>query len=170
MNESIGLETVADTSAPAHAPSLKALVGSGEQIGLLVLPFLAIGLPLNILRPSLFAVGGPPAALQVASVALLIPGVVIWIWSVALLLMKVPKGELITSGPYALVKHPLYTGVALLVLPWIGFLLNTWLGALIGIVLYVGSRRFAPAEERELARTFGDEWDEYARAVKVPWL
>ena len=29
-------------------------------------------------------------------------------------------------------KHPLYTIVALLVLPWIGFLLNTWLGALIG--------------------------------------
>jgi Isoprenylcysteine carboxyl methyltransferase (ICMT) family. len=47
----------------------------------------------------------------------LIPGVTIWIWSVVLILTKVPRGELITSGPYALVKHPIYTGVALLVLP-----------------------------------------------------
>ena len=57
-----------------------------------------------------------------------------------LILTNVPKGELITGGPYAIVKHPLYTAVALLVIPWIGFLSNTWLGAGIGIALYVGSR------------------------------
>jgi protein-S-isoprenylcysteine O-methyltransferase Ste14 len=48
-------------------------------------------------------------------------------------LRKVPRRELITNGPYAIVKHPLYTGVALLVLPWIGFISNTWLGAVIGV-------------------------------------
>jgi protein-S-isoprenylcysteine O-methyltransferase Ste14 len=68
----------------------------------------------------------------VVSVVVLIAGVTIWIWSVALMLTKVPRGELITSGLYSLMKHPLYTGVALLVLPWIGFLLDTWVGALIG--------------------------------------
>ena len=67
-------------------------------------------------------------------------------------------------------KHPLYTAVALLVLPWIGFLLNTWLGALIGIVLYVGSRIYAPAEEASLSETFGAKWDEYSSTVKMPWL
>jgi protein-S-isoprenylcysteine O-methyltransferase Ste14 len=69
-----------------------------------------------------------------------------------------------------LVKHPLYTAVALLVLPWVGFLLNTWLGALIGIVLYIGSRIFAPREEASLSKTFGAKWDEYARTVRMPWL
>jgi protein-S-isoprenylcysteine O-methyltransferase Ste14 len=69
-----------------------------------------------------------------------------------------------------LVKHPLYTAVALIVLPWIGFLLNTWLGALIGIVLYIGSRIYAPAEEASLSATFGAKWDEYCSAVKIPWL
>jgi protein-S-isoprenylcysteine O-methyltransferase Ste14 len=67
-------------------------------------------------------------------------------------------------------KHPLYTSVALLVLPWIGFLLNTWLGALIGVVLYIGSRIFAPTEEAELSKTFGTSWDEYSSTVKIPWL
>ena len=71
---------------------------------------------------------------------------------------------------YALVKHPLYTGVALLVLPWLGFLFNSWLGVLIGMVMYIGSRMFAPAEEAILAKTFGVTWDAYSRKVKIPWL
>lgn len=149
---------------------LRRLVGSGDKIGLLTLPFLLVGLILNVAFPSSFSVGGPPAALRVVSIAILIPGLAIWIWSVFLILTKVPKGELITNGPYALVKHPLYTGVALLVLPWIGFLLDTWLGLLIGVVLYVGSRVFAPREEQALSTTFGPAWDEYATSVKIPWL
>jgi protein-S-isoprenylcysteine O-methyltransferase Ste14 len=149
---------------------LRQLVGSGEKIGLLTLPFLVIGLVLNVAFPSLFSVGGPPVALRVISIVILVPGVTIWIWSVVLILTKVPKKALITSGPYSLVKHPLYTGVALLVLPWIGFLLNTWLGVLIGVVLYVGSRMFSPEEEEALSETFGAAWDEYCDAVKVPWL
>ncbi len=149
---------------------LKELVGSGDKIGLLTLPFLVIGLILNILFPSIFAVGGPPTALSVISVILLIAGLVIWIWSVVLILTRVPKKELITNGPFALVKHPLYTGVSLLVLPWLGFLFDTWLGLLIGIVLYIGSRLYAPAEEEGLSRAFGGAWDEYRRKVKIPWL
>jgi len=101
---------------------------------------------------------------------ILAAGVIVWIWSVVLILTKVPKQELITSGPYSVVKHPLYTGVAFLVLPWIGFLLNTWLGVLIGIALYVGSRMFSPEEERTLSRTFGATWDEYCNRVRIPWL
>jgi len=154
----------------AKALDLKTLVGSGERIGLLTLPFLVVGVALSVLRPSLFSVGGPPAALAVLSTAVLIPGITIWLWSVVLILTKVPKGELITGGPYSLVKHPLYTAVGLLVLPWIGFLFNTWFGAVIGVVVYVGSRIFAPEEERTLGQTFGAGWDEYCDTVKLRWL
>jgi hypothetical protein len=52
---------------------------------------------------------------------------------------------------------------------WFGFLFNTWLGALIGIVMYVSSRLFAPAEEnagKDLRRHPG----KYNRRVKLPWL
>ena len=149
---------------------LKGLVGSGDRIGLFTLPFVVVGLALNIAYPTLFDVGGPPTVLAVVSVAVLVGGITIWIWSVVLILTKVPRGELITNGPYSLVKHPLYTSVALLVLPWIGFLLNTWLGAAIGIALYVGSRIFAPVEEAALSRTFGARWVGYRSSVKMSWL
>jgi protein-S-isoprenylcysteine O-methyltransferase Ste14 len=150
--------------------NIRALVGSGDRIGLVTLPFLVVGVVLNIAFPSLFTIGGPPTWLGVLSVLVLLVGVVNWAWCVYLLLIKVPRGELITNGPYAVVKHPLYTGAALLVLPWLGFLLNTWLGAAIGIVLYVASRMFAPAEEVELAQKFGSVWDAYTAEVKLPWL
>lgn len=134
------------------------------------MPFLVIGLILNILHSTLFSIGGPTIVLKVISIIMLIPGVTIWIWSVILILTKIPRKELITNGPYSLVKHPLYTGVALLVLPWIGFLFNTWLGVLIGIIVYIGSRIFSPEEEAILSKIFGTTWDQYCNKVKIPWL
>jgi len=152
------------------ASTVKLLVGSGDKIALSTLPFLLAGVALNIAYPVAFHVGGPSTALVVISVIALIAGVTIWIWSAVLILVKVPHGELITSGPFRLVKHPLYTGVALLVLPWLGLLLNTWLGAAVGFILYVASRRFSRDEEAELSKTFGQTWEAYCRSVWIPWL
>ena len=149
---------------------LKALVGSGDKIGLLAAPFMIAGIILNILFPAFFSVGGPSAVLKAVSLVLLVPGVVLWVWSAVLILTKVPQKELITNGPYSIVKHPLYTGVSWLVLPGIGFLFDTWLGVLIGTILYAGSRMFAPEEEEALSKTFGAAWEEYVRKVKIPWL
>ena len=150
--------------------NVKALVGSGDKIGLFTLPFLLLGLLLNMLLPSFFSVDGPPMFFAVISLLMLLAGVTIWIWSVILIVTNVPQNKLITKGPYSLVKHPLYTGVAFLVLPWMGFLLNTWLGVVMGIILYIGSRRFSPEEEAILSKTFGPTWDDYRKKVKIPWL
>lgn len=56
---------------------LKVLIGSGDKTGLLVLPFLLAGLVLNIVYPAAFDAGGPPTALRVVSIVVLIPGVTI---------------------------------------------------------------------------------------------
>ena len=150
--------------------NLKALIGSGDKIWLFTLPFLAVGLVLNILFPAVFWVGGPSHVLRAIAYIVLIPGVLIWLWSTALIATKARRGELITTGPYALVKHPIYTSVGLLVIPSFCLLLNTWLGVLVGIVLYIGARIYAPQEEIELSKTFGPAWDDYCRKVKMPWL
>ncbi len=149
---------------------LKSLIGSGDSIGRSTAPVLIMGLVLNIVYPSLFSVGGPSSILAVTSIIVLVPGLVNWIWSVILIATKVPKKELITNGPFSLVKHPLYTGVPFLVLPWIGFLCNTWLGLLVGAVLYIASRKYSPDEEKLLSETFGAAWVEYCNRVKIPWL
>lgn len=161
---------VNSSRASAGKAGVKALVGSGDKIGLFVLPFLVAGVALTILRPQLFDVNAPAAVVSAIAIPMLAAGVVLWLWSVVLILTRVPRHELITSGPFALMKHPLYTSVGLLVLPAAGLLLGSWLGVALGLVLYVAARRYAPAEEAQLAEAFGQEWIDYRKRVMLPWL
>jgi protein-S-isoprenylcysteine O-methyltransferase Ste14 len=168
MSPVVPAKTVASRGASTR--NLRLLVGSGDRIALFALPFLLVGLALNIAFPAFFGVGGPPIAVWVAALLVLIAGAAIWAWSATLILTHVPRGRLITTGPFALMKHPLYTGVALLVLPALGVMLNTWLGAAVGCAMYIGSRLFAPAEEARMSATFGAEWDRYRGSVRARWL
>ena len=148
----------------------KEIVGSGGKIGRVAAPFLIAGVILNILAPSFFSVGGPSVVVRAVSVVILTVGIATWMWSGYLIATKVPRKELITNGPFSVVKHPLYTAVALLVAPSVGILFNTWLGVLVGLVVYAGSRIYSPEEEKLLSGTFGTGWDEYCSKVKLPWI
>lgn len=155
---------------PPAPSTLGRLVGAGDKIGLATLPVLVGGVLLNVLYPAAFSLGRPSIAFEVASAIMLAVGVALWLSSVVLLLTRVPKKELITIGPYAVMKHPLYTGVALLVLPATGFLLDSWVAVPIGLWLYGVSRFFRAEEERALAAEFGAPFLEYSRKVWLPWL
>ena len=148
--------------------NVRALVGAGDRIGLACLPFAVAGLALNLAFPGAFEAGGPPGWLQALSIVVLTVGVTAWAWSVVLILTRVPRGELITTGPFRVVRHPLYTSVALMVLPWLGFMLDTWLGAALGVVLYAAARRYEPDEEAGLEARFDGAWDDYRAGVLLP--
>ncbi len=148
---------------------LKVLVGSGDRIMLTTLPFLAVGVVLNVLFPRWFALGFGLGGL-IAGIVLLVVGVPAWLASVALVVTQVPKKKLITTGPFAVVAHPLYTSVALLVLPGVGLLFDSWVGAAIGVILYVANRIFSPAEEKILEKYFPKEYPAYRSRVLIPWL
>jgi protein-S-isoprenylcysteine O-methyltransferase Ste14 len=149
---------------------LKELMGSGRKIGKMATPLLVIGLIINLIFPAIFSLGGPENSIKNLSVFMFLVGLVVWIWGAALILIKVPQKQLITSGPFALVKHPLYTAIALLVLPWGGIMLNSWLGIVVGMLVYKGMKIYAPEEEILMAKTFGKEWDEYQKRVLLPWV
>jgi protein-S-isoprenylcysteine O-methyltransferase Ste14 len=148
---------------------LKVLVGSGDRIMALTLPFLVVGVVANILWPSVFRLGFATGGL-IAALVLLVIGVPVWLWSVALILVRVPQKKLITGGPFAVIPHPLYTSVALLVLPGVGLLLDTWVGIAVGAVLYASSRIFSPAEDRILEKYFPGEYPAWRRRLLLPWL
>ena len=135
----------------------------------LTLPFIVVGVVANVLWPSVFTLGIGSGGL-VAGIVLLAVGAPVWLSGVALVLINVPKRRLITTGPFAVIPHPMYTAVALLVLPGLGLLFDTWVGAGIGAALYVSSRIFSRDEDRILARLFPDIYPAYRRRLLVPWL
>ena len=79
--------------------------------------------------------------------------------------------ELVTSGPYALVRHPIYTG---LLLGFLGsaFALGQWRGMLAVAIVYLALLRKYRLEERWMRERFGVAYDAYRARVKalVPFL
>jgi protein-S-isoprenylcysteine O-methyltransferase Ste14 len=73
--------------------------------------------------------------------------------------------QLITEGPYRLVRNPIYTGMFGMLLAT-GLAVSHWLGLLIAIVVYaVGTLVRVHSEEKLLRGAFGAEFDSYARRV-----
>jgi methanethiol S-methyltransferase len=78
--------------------------------------------------------------------------------------------RLVTSGVYAVVRHPLYFGWALLVF---GAPHMTMTRAVFAVVSTLYLAVAIPWEERSLTTTFGADYEAYARRVRwrmVPFL
>jgi protein-S-isoprenylcysteine O-methyltransferase Ste14 len=73
--------------------------------------------------------------------------------------------QLITSGPYGFVRHPIYTALLGLLLAT-GFAFSRWIIIFPALILYmIGTGLRTGREEKLLHQTFGVEFEEYTRRV-----
>lgn len=73
--------------------------------------------------------------------------------------------DLVRSGPYRLVRHPIYASMLFLLLGT-GFLLTPlWLLAIATALLIAGNEIRVRIEERLLRSRFGDEFESYRKSV-----
>ncbi|MGB8213444.1 MAG: isoprenylcysteine carboxylmethyltransferase family protein [Anaerolineales bacterium] len=90
-------------------------------------------------------------------------------WSQAVTIKE--SHELITSGPYALVRHPIYTG---LLLGFVGtaVALGQWRGLLAVALVFVVLWRKLRLEEKCMLAQFGEPYEAYSRRVAalVPYI
>lgn len=71
--------------------------------------------------------------------------------------------QLVTSGPYAIVRHPIYVGLALAA--WGALLIYfTWTTAYFAVFAPLIALR-ARREEQALAAEFGEQWQDYCKRV-----
>ncbi|HAF23453.1 MAG TPA: hypothetical protein DCK93_11185 [Blastocatellia bacterium] len=80
--------------------------------------------------------------------------------------------KLVTSGPYAYVRHPIYAGMLGMLLAT-GLAISHWRAIPIAVVVFfLGTIIRVRSEERLLRETFGRNFDDYARRVPaiVPGL
>ena len=149
--------------------NIKQLVGTGDKIMGFTLPFALVGIILNVVHPQWFTMNTGLTGIIIGSV-LLVLGIPFWLISVVQMVRYVPQNKLITKGPFLLVQHPIYTSVALLVIPGLTFVFDTWVGLLIGIILYGISRIFRGQEEKKLEGLFAEEYEAYRSKIFIPWL
>ena len=78
--------------------------------------------------------------------------------------------ELVTTGPYAYVRHPIYTGI---LLAFMGSTLVQWFpGILLLVAFFAYFVYAAKVEERSMMRQFPNEYAAYIKRTKmlVPFL
>jgi protein-S-isoprenylcysteine O-methyltransferase Ste14 len=126
------------------------------------------------------AEGEPPGAGRLIASMLLGPAAGILSWTSVKHLgrqFRINAGlyedhELVRSGPYALVRHPIYTSLLAILLSTIG-VLTRWDWAVLSIALFVaGTEIRVHTEDRLLASRFGEEFAKYKSKVPayVPFL
>jgi len=79
--------------------------------------------------------------------------------------------ELIVRGPYRLVRHPIYTGLLVLLIGTV--ILQAHLGGIIGLVLVFVSLWIKLSDEEELMlKQFPDQYAAYRQRVKrvIPFI
>ena len=115
-----------------------------------------------------------PEALAWVGIALSVLGIAFSLWAIVILgrhydlVLEVHQDhELVRRGPYALVRHPVYTGLAV---HFAGVCLATGNLLLIVGTFLVSFPAFylrARAEEALLRERFGAEYEKYAREVPM---
>jgi protein-S-isoprenylcysteine O-methyltransferase Ste14 len=134
-----------------------------------------IPIPLNVSS-------GVHSLLQIIGLGLFVAGTLLVLWARRTLgrmwglstsreVKLFPQHQLVKSGPYRLIRHPMYSGWWLAL---IGSVLIYWTWIL--VVLLVSSMlemaRRARLEERALSERFGAEWEDYAASTKslIPFI
>jgi len=91
-------------------------------------------------------------------------------WSITARLVEGHK--LVTSGPYALVRHPIYSGMLGMLLAT-GLAISHWAALLAALLIFfIGTTIRVRSEEKLLREAFGEQFETYARRVRaiVPGL
>ena len=141
------------------------IVGQGGKIILFMLPSLVAAILASTYLPRAAALPKSVSFLRPVGYVLLVPGLVLWGAAVVQLLAGFPKGRLVTTGAYGVVRNPIYASVALFVLPAVALITLTWVYFVPSVFLYAGVLIFIGAEEKHLANVFGKEYQDYVARV-----
>jgi protein-S-isoprenylcysteine O-methyltransferase Ste14 len=140
--------------------------GVGPKMGLALAPWLAAAVGLRVWSAEISAIPLLPATARlVIGAVVLAAGFAFWAWSAIYFVRRFFAGQLLTGGPFAWSRNPIYASFIVLLLPAAALLANAWPLLVVDGVLYVIFRTFIGDEDRMLARQFGDAYATYRAAV-----
>jgi protein-S-isoprenylcysteine O-methyltransferase Ste14 len=88
-------------------------------------------------------------------------GAAFCLWGVLRMFPAVQGGKLDTGGPFALVRHPIYSGWIVFLFPGIALVTGAWLVSAASVLAWLAFRKWVPIEEQALLDRFGQPYREY---------
>ena len=138
------------------------IFGSGPLLLLLTAIFIVTAVRMQQWVPLPQLELSPLIRLGLTGLILIIGGTII-IRSFQSLPLQARGRQLVTSGPYRYVRHPLYTAVFLSVGLSVFFITQIlWALVAMGLMFLMG-HLFVGYEERLMEQSFGQSWQDYAR-------
>ena len=141
------------------------IIGQGGKIILFMLPSLIAAILVHMYFPKIAALPESICFIQPVGYLLLLPGLMLWGAAVIQLLTGFPKGKLVTSGAYGIVRNPIYSSVTFFILPAISLITLTWVYFVPSVFLYLGVMIFIGKEEQQLTKAFGKQYEDYLARV-----
>lgn len=141
------------------------IIGQGGKIILFTLPSLIAAIWAHTILPRFVALPESIRFIQPVGYLFLLPGLLLWGSAVIQLLTDFPKGKLITTGAYRVVRNPIYASVIFFILPAVSLLTFTWVYLVASIFLYAGVMLFIGKEEEQLVAAFGRAYKDYMGRV-----
>jgi protein-S-isoprenylcysteine O-methyltransferase Ste14 len=142
------------------------LFGCGPKLALLCLPYVILSLIVMYRYPEFFDLKFLDFPyINVFGIVWLGLGIIFWIYSAIFFLKYFKPGKLITQGPFALCRNPIYSSIIIFIIPSLALIFHSGLIFSISLVLYLGFKISIHGETNVLRRIFGEEYEIYEKSV-----
>jgi protein-S-isoprenylcysteine O-methyltransferase Ste14 len=140
--------------------------GVGPKLALLCLPYIILSLIMMFKYPEFFDMKFLDfPGIKMLGFVWLGLGICYWIYSAIFFLKYFKPGILITQGPFALCRNPIYSSIIVFIIPSLALIFHSGLILSISLLLYLGFKLFIHGETNVLRKIFGEEYDIYERSV-----
>jgi len=141
-------------------------VGIGiKLLATIAATFLLTGI-LTYLQPDIFCINFVSAnTLRIVAITLIAVGLVMKLSSSRVPSSAFRNEELVTTGIFSYIRHPMYSSWILFITPGIALLFRSWLMIAASLVGYLSFKHLIKEEEEYLTRMFGQTYLDYCSRV-----
>lgn len=142
------------------------LGGIGPRMVLLCLPYIALSVGILIAHPDFLDISWLQSTIvRYIGFGWLAAGIILWISSVITFVSAFQQKKLVTSGPFAICRNPVYASFIVFIIPALGVIFHSGLILSIALVMYLAFKICIHGEMIVLRRTFGEDYENYLGAV-----
>jgi protein-S-isoprenylcysteine O-methyltransferase Ste14 len=141
-------------------------VGIGiKLLAIIAATFLLTGI-LTYFQPGIFCINFVSATtLRILGIVLIAVGLVMKFSSFRVPSSAFKNKELVTTGIFSYIRHPMYSSWMLFIAPGIALLFRSWLMIAASFVGYLSFKHLVKAEDEYLTRMFGQTYLDYRSHV-----